>query len=424
MVIALAIVFFALIMASIALHEIGHLLPAKLFGVKVTQYMVGFGRTLWSTQRNGTEYGVKLVPLGGYVRLIGMYPPERQTDRPKGWLTRFADQARSYEYEEIGPADKGRLFYEKPVWQRIIIMLGGPAMNVLLAFLIFLGIQVFHGTYQPTLEVSRVSECVIPAEREPAVCHTDDPPTPAAAAGIKVGDQIVALNGEPIEAWDELSEIVRENRDDPMVIEVRRDGQVIELPPVNTVLTAVPDRLDPTATIEAGFLGVSPDYELVHGGVVATADQMWQMTEMSVVALASFPVRIYNVAVDMFTGQPRDPNSPISIIGASRAAGELGVAEEIPAGDRAASWFSLLGSVNLFVALLNLVPLPPLDGGHVAGALWEALRRAAARITRRPDPGPVDTARLLPVAYAVGGFLLIGGGVLIIADLVSPISLF
>ena len=142
--IGLALLFFALIMVSIALHEIGHLVPAKIFGVKVTQYFVGFGRTIWSRKRGETEYGFKLFPLGGYVRLVGMYPPEKKSDKPKGWLTRLADRARSYEYEEITPADDGRLFHQKPVWQKVIVMLGGPAMNLLLAFLIFLGINLFH----------------------------------------------------------------------------------------------------------------------------------------------------------------------------------------------------------------------------------------------------------------------------------------
>ncbi|MDO5501398.1 MAG: site-2 protease family protein, partial [Propionibacteriaceae bacterium] len=158
-IIGLAILFFALIMVSIALHEIGHMVPAKLFGVKVTQYFVGFGKTLWSRTKGETEYGIKAIPLGGFVRLIGMYPPQKQTGKPKNWITRVADQARSYEYEEVTPADDGRLFHQKPVWQKVIVMFGGPAMNLLLAFVMFLGINLVHGTYQPTLTVANVSQC-------------------------------------------------------------------------------------------------------------------------------------------------------------------------------------------------------------------------------------------------------------------------
>ncbi|HOA26627.1 MAG TPA: site-2 protease family protein [Arachnia sp.] len=423
LVVAFAVLFFALIMASIALHEVGHLVPAKLFGVKVTQYFVGFGKTLWSRRKGETEFGVKAVPLGGYVRLVGMYPPEKPVASPN-WLTRLADQARRYEYEEITPADDGRLFYQKKTWQKIIIMLGGPAMNILLAFLIFLGINVFHGVYQPTLEVAHVSECAIRADREDQTCTDADPLTPAKAAGIRVGDTLVSFNGVALTSWEQMGDLIRANRDAPATVVVERGGAEVALPTVNTVLNHVPDRLDPTTYVEAGFLGVSPNQELVHGGPVATVQQMWTLTKQSAVALASFPVRVYAVAADLVTGQPRDPNSPVSIVGASRVAGEIGASDQLGVGDKAATWFSLLGSVNLFVALLNLVPLLPLDGGHVAGALYEWLRRLAARLRGRTDPGPVDTAKALPLTYVVGGFLLIGGAVLIVADLVSPIQLF
>ena len=422
--IGLALLFFALIMASIALHEIGHLVPAKIFGVKVTQYFVGFGRTIWSRKRGETEYGFKMFPLGGYVRLVGMYPPEKQSDKPKGWLTRLADRARSYEYEEITPADDGRLFHQKPVWQKVIVMLGGPAMNLLLAFLIFLGINLFHGTWQSTLNVTVVNDCVIPAGRTPATCQEGDPQTPAKQAGVMVGDKVVAFNGHRVSTWDELTDLIRANRDGAATLTVERDGRTMELPTVNTIIQSVPDRLDPTSRVEAGFLGVSPSRELVRGGVIETAGQMWNITRMSLVALASFPVRVWNVGVGLATGAERDINSPISVVGASRVAGEIAVADSVPIQDRVASWLSLLGSVNLFVALLNLVPLLPLDGGHIAGAVYEALRRGMARLRGRSDPGPVDTAKMLPVAYLVGGFLLIGGVVLILADIISPIKLF
>ena len=422
--IGLALLFFALIMVSIALHEIGHLVPAKIFGVKVTQYFVGFGRTIWSRKRGETEYGFKLFPLGGYVRLVGMYPPEKQSDKPKGWLTRLADRARSYEYEEITPADDGRLFHQKPVWQKVIVMLGGPAMNLLLAFLIFLGINLFHGTWQSTLNVTVVNDCVIPAGRTPATCQDGDPQTPAKQAGVMVGDKVVAFNGHRVSTWDELTDLIRANRDGAATLTVERDGRTMELPTVNTIIQSVPDRLDPTSRVEAGFLGVSPGRELVRGGVIETAGQMWNITRMSLVALASFPVRVWNVGVGLATGAERDINSPISVVGASRVAGEIAVADSVPIQDRVASWLSLLGSVNLFVALLNLVPLLPLDGGHIAGALYEALRRGLARLRGKSDPGPVDTAKMLPVAYLVGGFLLIGGVVLILADIISPIKLF
>ena len=422
--ILLGIAFFALIMVCIALHEVGHLVPAKLFGIKTTQFFVGFGRTLWSRRKGETEYGIKAFPLGGYVRLVGMYPPEKQTDRPKGWLTRMADQARSYEYEEITPADDGRLFHQKPVWQRIIVMLGGPTMNLLLAFLIFLGINVFHGTWQSTTTITVVNDCIIPADRTPAVCQPGDPETPAKQAGVQVGDTVVAFNSVPVSSWTQLGDLIRANGDRGAQLTVERGGRVVELPEVNTVIQSVPDRLNPRARVEAGFMGFSPQQELVKGGPVETGQQMWDYTRSSVVALAAFPVSVWNLGVDLVTGKERDINGPISILGASRVAGEIATVDGLDLGARIASFAGMLASVNLFLFVFNLVPLLPLDGGHVAGALYEAVRRRLAKLLGRSDPGPVDTAKLLPVAYVVGGFLLATGMLLILADLISPVKLF
>ena len=427
LVVASALLFFALLMASIALHELGHLLPAKLFGVKTTQYFIGFGRTLWSRRRGETEFGVKAVPLGGYVRLVGMYPPPPEAGpdavETAGPVTRLATMAREVEYESITPADHGRLFYEKATWQKIIVMAGGPAMNFLLAFLIFLGVNQIFGSYQPTLTIASVSQCVVPSARTDSTCTASDPASPAKLAGVRVGDRLVSFNGVPLTSWGQLSDLIRANTSKPAVIVVERDGGRVTLPQVNTIITGVQDRLDPSRTVEAGFLGVSPGQRLVHPGVGGTGRQMWTMTEQSAVALARFPVTVWNVAADVVTGRQRDPNGPISIVGASQVAGEIATMPGLSLADRVASWFLMLGSVNLFVALLNCVPLLPLDGGHIAGAIYEGIKRAGAWMLRRPDPGHVDTARMLPVAYVVGGFLLVSGLVLVIADIVSPLRL-
>ncbi|CAI9398926.1 M50 family metallopeptidase [Aestuariimicrobium sp. T2.26MG-19.2B] len=421
-IIAGAIGFFALIMASIALHEVGHLVPGKIFDVRISQYFVGFGKTLWSFKRGETEYGVKAIPLGGFVRLLGMYPPARPQARPT-WLTRLADTAREAEYEQITPADEGRLFHQKKTWQKLVIMAGGPLMNILLALLIFTGVNALHGQYRAQLSIASVSECIVPAGRAAQTCQPGDPATPAARAGLEVGDVVQSFNGTAVTSWAQFSDLIRANRDRRATIVVMRHGQPTTVT-TNTVITGVVDRIDPSRTVEAGFLGVGPTYRLERSGPVTAARDLWQLTKQSTVALASFPQRVWNVAVDMVTGRPRDENGPISIVGASRVAGEIAAADQVPAGDRVASWFTMLGSVNLFVALLNLVPLMPLDGGHMAGAVWEWVRRLAARVARRPDPGHVDTAKLLPVAYVVGGFLALSGAVLIIADIFFPVRLF
>lgn len=429
-----AVLFFALIMTSVALHEIGHLIPGKLFGVKTTQYMIGFGKTLWSRRRGETEYGIKAVPLGGYCRFVGMFPPDPNSGKVRqvrtGVFQSIADQAREAEWEDITPEDDGRLFYQKKTWQKLIIMFGGPGMNVILAFLILLGVNLTYGTAQTTLQVAVVNDCVISAARQSSgdatsqTCQASDPETPAKKSGMKVGDVLISFNGVRLHSWDQLSVLIQSNRDHVAKITVDRDGRTVALNPVHTVINGVASSTDPTKIIEAGFLGVSPQVELVKGGPVTTVQQMWTMTEQSVQAIIRFPAKVYNTAVDLVTGRPRDANGPMSIVGASRIAGEVSATNTIDFGTKAAEMFLLLGSVNLFLALFNFVPLMPLDGGHIVGALYEGIKRWLARVFGRPDPGHADTAKMLPVAYVVGAVIALSGVVLVLADLIDPITLF
>ena len=190
------------------------------------------------------------------------------------------------------------------------------------------------------------------------------------------------------------------------------------------MITGVPDRYDPAKRIAAGFFGVEPAVIRERGGPVTVLGDMWTMTRQTAVALTQFPVKVFYTGYNLVTGKPRDIYGPMSIVGASRAAGEIAATDQIDAPAKVASMFTVLGSVNLFVALFNFVPLLPLDGGHIAGALYEALKRALARVFGQPDPGHVDTAKMLPVAYAVGGVILVSGVVLILADIITPITLF
>jgi membrane-associated protease RseP (regulator of RpoE activity) len=423
-----AVVFFALVMASIALHEIGHLVPGKIFDVKTTQYFVGFGKTIWSRQVGETEFGFKAVPLGGYVRFVGMYPPAK--DRPDqvrsartGIFQSLADSARAAEWETIRPEDDGRLFYQKATWQKLIIMAGGPTMNLLLAFLILLGVSATYGVNRTQLTVNRVQECIVAVGEATNDC-TGKPKTPAYQSGIQPGDTIVAFNGQPVSSWDEMSVLIRANLDRPAQVTVRRDGQTVQLARVDTVITGVADRWDPGKRVAAGFFGVEPVVQRERGGPIVVLGDMWTMAEQTGHALIAFPAKVYHTAATLIMGKPRDIYGPMSIVGASRAAGEVASTDRIGAPDKVATMFVLLGSVNLFVALFNFIPLLPLDGGHILGALYEGLKRLLARLRGRPDPGYVDTAKMLPVAYAVGGLILVSGIVLILADLIDPIRLF
>ena len=313
-----AVVFFALVMASIALHEIGHLVPGKLFNVKTTEYFVGFGRKLWSRRRGETEYGVKAVPVGGYVRLVGMFPPEK--DNPgqvraysTGPFRALADNARAAEWSTIEPEDEGRLFYQKPFWQKLIIMASGPTMNILLAFVILLGVAATYGVYRSQLTISKVQECIVVANAADQTC-AGKPPTPAAQSGIQPGDKIVAFNGIAVASWDDVSRLIRANLDHPALLTVERGGQRLDLKPVNTVITGVPDRYDPSKRVAAGFFGVEPEVIRERGGPVAVVGDMWQMTKQTAVALAYFPAKVFYTAYNLVTGQPRDIYGPMSIV--------------------------------------------------------------------------------------------------------------
>ncbi len=424
-VVGFAVAFFALMMASVGLHEIGHMVPAKIFGVRVPKYFIGFGPTLWSTTRGETEYGFKWFPLGGFVRLMGMYPPRPDGAQRRTRLSDLADGARESEWEEITAADVAgkRLFYQKKTWQKLIVMAGGPVMNLLIAFLLMLGVTAGYGVYRPQTTVGYVQQCLI-ADPSRTTCIDSDARTPAAQAGVHEGDKVVSFNEVPITSYAQLSDLIRANLDGPARIVVVRGGQTIALPTVNSGINYLPDRLDPSKKVRAGFLGISPQSALVKGGPVEVLGDMWTMTQQSVVALAQFPVKVWDVVVGLVSGQPRDVYSPISILGASQVAGEVAGAADLSIAQKVATFAGLLASVNLFLAVFNFLPLPPLDGGHIAGALYEWLRRGLARLLRRPDPGYFDTAKLLPLAYGVGGLLLVSGVALILADIISPVRLF
>jgi membrane-associated protease RseP (regulator of RpoE activity) len=426
----LGVVLFALgVVASIALHEVGHMWPAKKFGVKVTQYFVGFGRTVWSVRKGETEYGVKLFPLGGFVKLVGMLPPEKGGDPSRirksntGLFTQLISDARAAEYEHVQPGDEDRLFYRKPWWQKLIVMSGGPLVNVGLAFVILGGVWMGFGvTGPPQPVVNSVEDCVIPASEAGRACTPDDPVSPARRAGLQPGDRIVGFNGERVGSWAELTTLIRENANGDAALGVLRDGERLTLH-TDTRVSARPALGNGEQTVKVGFLGVTATQPTIHPGPGYVAATMWDYTAATAEALVHIPQKMVGVFQAAFGGAERAQDSPVSVVGASRVAGEFAATDELSTSDKIASGLTLLGLVNLFVALFNFIPLLPLDGGHIAGALWEALRRGFARVTGRPDPGYVDVARLLPVAYVMAGVLLVMGVLLIYADIVNPIRL-
>ena len=441
------VLFFAAILASIGLHELGHMIPAKAFGGKVTQYFIGFGPTVWSKKVGETEYGVKAIPLGGYVKIVGMLPPEatavadevtrdadgNQVTRIRksntGMFTQLISDARAAEWELVGPDDSDRLFYKLPWWKKVIVMGGGPSVNILIAFFIFWGVFATYGQHTFEAEtgppvIASVSQCVLPADEQQRECTDEDPVAPAAEAGLKPGDTITSFNGIPITDWDQLRGLIRGNDDGQAVLGYERDGQVLTGTTNTTVETRAASDTDETLR-EVGFLGVSPTTREVveKGGPIYTVDQMGTMTVETAEALVHLPTKVWGVARAIVGLEERATDSPVSIVGGGRLAGETVSHETFPFQEKTVFLLMLIAGFNFFIGMFNFVPLLPLDGGHIASALWEAVRRGAARLRGRPDPGYVDAAKLLPVAYVVASALLVMGVVLIIGDLVVPLHI-
>jgi membrane-associated protease RseP (regulator of RpoE activity) len=435
------VAFFAAILASIGLHELGHMIPAKAFGGKVTQYFIGFGPTVWSRQRGETEYGVKAIPLGGYVKIVGMLPPDAEhlgeveydadgnrvikvRKSNTGLFAQLVSDARAAEWETITASDADRLFYKMAWWKKVVVMAGGPTVNIAIAFFIFLGLFSTFGNPQDEhihTTVASVEACVVPAAQDGRVCTSSDPVSPAYAAGLRAGDRFVSFNGTRIRDWTQMQTLIRGNADGRATIVVDRGGRQLTLR-TNTLVTPRPtDAADPTKLTPVGFLGVAPTTSLGHGGPIYTVRAMGGFAGQSARALATLPVKVWGVAEAIAGVKARDANGPVSIVGGGRLAGETVSAKNFPLRDKLVDLLGLVAGFNFFIGLFNFVPLLPLDGGHIAGALWEAVRRAIARLRRRPDPGYVDVAKLLPVAYVVASFLLVMGVVLIVGDLVVPV---
>ena len=439
---------------SIGFHEFGHFFWARRFGMRVPQFMVGFGPTLWSKRRGETEYGIKAIPLGGYIRIVGMIPPAEAGESKRATRMRsFIAEVRGAALNDVLPSDKGRVFYAKPWWQRVIVMFAGPFHNLILAVVFFTILLMGFGLVQPTTTISAVPDCVLPADAETAsredacdvpvvqsgpdagtVCDLGTtncavpPPSPAVEAGFEPGDTIVALDGEPVPqdpgdaGWTRVQDAIRGNVEQPVTVTVERDGDERDLTvtPIRNLVYTSQDAEEPS---EVGYVGISPVQTYVRQPVTAVPAYLGDVLVRSVDRLVQIPERIPALFRAAFLGEERDPQGPIGVVGVSRLSGEVFALDRLETTEKIAFLFSLLAGVNLVLFLFNLLPVYPLDGGHIAGAIYEKIRGTVARMRGRPDPGPFDIARLMPVAYAVAGLFIGLSLLLLIADLVNPIRL-
>ena len=483
----------------IALHELGHLTPAKKFGVKVTHYMVGFGPTLFSFKRGETEYGIKALPLGGFIAMPGMYPPleatkkrmgepaltapvddEATTDRlgeaaattaapttpdpvtqpagssdedvlgadadgkrprkRKGRLfeNTMAD-AREMSNDEIAPGEEHRTFYALSVPKRLVVMFAGPFVNLVLGIFIMAISLMGIGVMTPTTTVATVVECAVPASeaaQRPAAqqntCQPGDQLTPAWEAGFKPGDEITSVAGVKTGNWDELSSVIKDHAGERVEIGYVRDGQpqTVTVPIIAHERPRVDDRGRPMTnpdgtpqTVTQGFLGIGPVQERQPLPLGEFPGAVWDQVTGVFKAIITLPVKLVDITQVATGAKERDAEGLVGMVGVGRVAGEIVSTDELQVVEKAQLGLGVLGSLNIFLFAFNMIPLLPLDGGHIAVALYEGARRRINRWRGRGKIGPFDTAKLLPLTYVVISLMLAMTALLVYVDLVKPITL-
>jgi membrane-associated protease RseP (regulator of RpoE activity) len=424
MVQVLFIVVFAVgLMLSIALHEMGHLIPAKRFGVKVSEYFVGFGSTLWSTKRGETTYGIKAFPLGGYVRLVGMVPPG-DVVKPvtvRGWRRDLIDDARAASELEIG-ADRDRAFYRLAWWKKAVVMFGGPFVNLVLAALLFTAVFSGIGSHESTLTVRDTVACV------PAVgtvdCAPGDPVSPAVAAGIQPGDTFVSVDGVAANSWADVAEYVSQRPGEALDMTVMRDGALVSL----TLTPAARERAgtDGSGSDDTvGYMGVFSQTERARQPLTAGLEVTGEYIAQTAIIITQLPQQLWHVSRAALGLEERSQESVMGLVGVGRVAGDVGANDNpnVSVLDKIAQMLLLLGGLNLALFVFNMIPLVPLDGGHIASAFWQAIKNRWAKARHLAHPAPVDVARMMPLAYSVFGVLILMSLVLVVADIVAPVRL-
>ena len=389
---ALGIVaFVAALLVSVCLHEAGHFVTARHYGMKASRFFVGFGPTLWSRTRGETEYGVKLIPAGGFVKIEGMTP-----------------------LEEIDPADEPRAFYNKSARARLVVMSAGSMVHFILAAVLIYGVLVVMGTSYTSESKIGSTSCVSTSGQCTGL-------GPAAAAGIKVGDRVVSFDGVAITSWDQFTKLVRDHGAGTSTIVVDRGGRRVTLTP-DLVQVLRNRNTGGTGKDPVGAIGVRQGEDTKHYGPLSAVSNTGR-------ALWAGVTGTYDTLVHRLSGlgklfsHNRDPSGFVSVVGAARIGGDV-VSAHVSWTDRIRQFLFLVAGINLAVGIFNLFPLLPLDGGHIAVLGFEQGRHGLRRL--RGYRGPVqrvDFAKLLPATYATV-IVLLGFSLLILsADIVNPIRL-
>ena len=427
---ALGVVVFALgILIAVGLHEAGHFWSARWFGMKATRFFIGFGPTIFAFKRNGVEYGLKALPLGAFVKIVGMTPTEDDIDPETG----------------KSGAEDPKAMWRFPVWKRTIVMAAGSITHFALALVTlwvvasFVGLPDFGKLNEVPVRVGTVSKCISPTyaydpqtKTQKACVEGTDPRSPADQLGLQPGDMIVAIEGRSIGGNQALRDELRGDIGKTVTVQYKRGEQLMSgtatIPEAQRVKAGVvktADQITPDDLERAGLLGIGVDIRTTDlpvvrygpiDGIGQTASMTATLVERTFESFKQIPSRIPNL-FKAILGEPRDPNTPVSVVGASRIGGEL-----FELGD----WTSMLllfATLNLFFGIFNLFPLLPMDGGHIAISWFERVRSWIAARRGKPDPGHVDYYKLAPLTLGVIGILGVFVLLTVTADFVNPITL-
>lgn len=371
------IAFVLALLTSVMLHELGHFLTARKFGMRVSEFFVGFGRRIWSITRGETEYGIKVIPAGGYCRIEGMTPVDRM---PAG--------------------EEHRAFIKASSLKKLIVLGAGSFAHFLIGFLLIFSIFFGVGYTTITPVIAKIA-----------------PGSVAESSGFLPGDEIIAINGKGVDKWQEDAQQIAQSKGAPMRFRVLRGGEKI------TIVAA------PTYSEEAKryMLGVitalGTERDSFFKSISEASNSTWFLTKESAKSLIALPSKVPQLFRQTFMNEERDPNGLVGVVGAARVSGQAVGSEKLNSNERLSTFILLVASLNIFVGLFNLLPILPLDGGHMAVAIADEVRALFARIRRKPRPAPIDVNVLTPITGVVVVLLGILTVILVLADIINPVSL-
>jgi membrane-associated protease RseP (regulator of RpoE activity) len=395
------VAFVVALLLSVTIHEAGHFTTARWFGMKASKFFVGFGPTLWSRTRGETEYGVKAIPAGGFVKIEGMT-----------------------QLEEIDPADSDRAFYKQPAPQRAVVLAAGSFMHFVLALVVIFIVVAAAGIPKLSQNTVGGTSCVqttVSAATDLTNC-AGSAAAPAKTAGLEPGDRVVSFDRAPVTSWAAFTQLVRDHGPGTATIVVRRGDRTLTLYP--DLVAVKRDRATGgPGNDTVGALGIFQGTQTTHYNVATAVPESFRIIGSGVSGTYDALVHRVGHLRNLFNNK-RDPNGFVGVVGAARAGGDLLSAQGESAGDRVASFALLVAGVNLAVGLFNLLPLFPLDGGHLAVLGFEQLRQGLRRLRGyRGATQRVDLVKLLPATYAVVAVLVVVSVLVLSADIVNPIRI-